>query len=225
VRRVAELSESTQSARKGVRGMTVIMAGLILVVLGFVVSRLITDIPNIATGTVPEDQRDVPYAAHPWLAYLHIVPGVVYLLGAPLQLWYGFRHRHYAAHRRIGRLVLASGAVSGVFAIGFGARYAFGGTGEASAALVFGSWFLLCLLLAYIAIRRGRVRRHRRWMIRAYAIAIGVGTIRLWVFLLSASGLMEFQPSFGVAFWLALGMHAVAAEWWLRARPGPPDSG
>jgi hypothetical protein len=35
---------------------------------------------------------------------------------------------------------------------------------------------------------------------------------------------MEFQPSFGVAFWLALGMHAVAAEWWLRARPGPPDS-
>jgi hypothetical protein len=222
VRKVAELPESKQSTRANVRGMAVIMTGLILVVLGFVVNRLITDIPHLVTGTVPDDQRDVAYAAHPWLAYLHIVPGVVYLLGAPLQLWHGFRHRHYTAHRRIGRLVLTSGAVTGVFAIGFGARYPFGGAGEASATLVFGSWFLLCLVLAFVAIRGGRVGNHRRWMIRAYAIGIGVGTIRLWVALLSTSGLMEFQPSFGVAFWLALGMHALAAEWWLRTRPAPP---
>ena len=86
------------------------------------------------------------------------------------------------------------------------------------ASVVFGTWFLVSLVLAYRAIRGGDVDRHRRWMIRAFAVGLGVGTIRLWVGLLVAAGIGE-QPAFAPAFWLGFGMHVVAAELWLAWRP------
>ena len=58
-------------------------------------------------------------------------------------------------------------------------------------------------------------------MIRAYAVALGVGSIRLWIGLLTEVGNLEPRDAFGVAFWLAFAMHAVAAELSLRWRPMP----
>jgi uncharacterized membrane protein len=78
--------------------------------------------------------------------------------------------------------VLATAAIiSGVFALIFGSLFSFGGPSESSATLVFGLWFLASLVLAVRAIRRDDIVHHRRWMIRAFAIAIGVGTIRIWI--------------------------------------------
>jgi len=65
--------------------------------------------------------------------------------------------------------------------MGFGLLHSWGGWLEASAALVFGIWFVACLVLAFRAIRRDDVPQHRRWMIRAFAVGIGIGTIRIWV--------------------------------------------
>ena len=57
---------------------------------------------------------------------------------------------------------------------------------------------------------------HRRWMIRAFAIGIGIGTTRIWLALFGIAGL-DFASSFGPAFWISFSLHAVAAELWLRA--------
>ena len=86
--------------------MAVVVALLIVIMLGSVAKRLLIDIPNVAAGTLPEDvYDDVRFVQHPWIAYLHIGPGILYLLGAPLQLSYRFRSRHYTFHRRLGRLL------------------------------------------------------------------------------------------------------------------------
>ena len=103
---------------------------------------------------------------------LHIVPGALYLLLAPLQLAYRFRSRHYTFHRRLGRVLAGAGIVAGVFALIFGGLFSFGGLPEASAAVVFGLWFLACLVLAVRPIRRDDIVHHRRWMIRAFAIGM-----------------------------------------------------
>jgi len=100
------------------------------------------------------------YVANPWLAYPHIVPGVLYLIGAPLQLSRRFRSRHFAFHRRFGRV-----------------------------------------------------------LIRAFAVGLGVGTIRIWVGLFALLDLAPLQESFAPAFWLGLSMHVLAAEAWLWCRP------
>lgn len=202
-------------------GITV--AILILIVLAFVVRRLMVDVPILVAGALPEDAYDARFVRHPWETYLHIAPGVIYLVGATLQLSYWFRRRHYAFHRRLGRILLAAGLVTGIFALALGLVSPFGGFAETSATVLFGAWFVVCLVLAFRAIRADDIIQHRRWMIRSFAIGVAVGTIRIWIAIFQISGLLDLQGAFGPAFWISFTLHALVAELWLRARPSPPE--
>ena len=69
--------------------------GLLLLVVIFAVGkRFANDMPNLAAGTMPEDEFDHRYVEQPWLVQPDIVPGVLYLFLAPLQLAYRIRSRH-----------------------------------------------------------------------------------------------------------------------------------
>lgn len=227
---VRRVQSSQQTRWAGVAALTVVIAVLLTIIVAFAVVRVITDWPSILDGTVPDDDFAQRYAAHPWLAYLHIGPGLVYLLGAPLQLSRRFRTRHYTAHRRMGRVLVACALLAGVLALVFGLLYPWGGALEASASTIFGLWFVICLVLGFRAIRRREVPRHRRWMIRAFAVGVGVGTIRIWVGLFTAVTIgrsggpdeltLPEQTTFGLAFWLALSMHVAIGEWWLTQTEG-----
>jgi uncharacterized membrane protein len=217
------MADGVARGTKRLRAAQIAAALLLVIVIWSVVKRFVIDMPNLAAGTMPEDEFDRRYVAQPWLAYLHIVPGALYLLLAPLQLAYRFRSRHYTFHRRLGRVLAGAGMVAGVFALIFGGLFSFGGLPEASATVVFGLWFLACLVLAVRAIRRGDIVHHRRWMIRAFAIGIGIATIRIWLALFQVTGLLDFASSFGPAFWISFSLHALVAELWLRAFPNPPE--
>lgn len=202
-----------------------ILIGLaILTVLASLSSVLAETIPHLRADTVPDDPYNRNYVRHPWPAAFHIVPGLIYLLGAPLQLSAGFRRRHLTLHRRLGRIILPSGMVAGAFALVIGISHPFDGVTEGSATVVFATWFVASLALAFAAVRRRDVAGHRRWMIRAYAAGIGIGAIRLWVGLLGAvqsavTGTMTMSPqqgTYGIAFWLGLGSTVLIGEWWLR---------
>jgi len=67
-------------------------------------------------------------------------------------------------------------AVPGLF---FGLLIPYAGAPEAFVIALFGGLFLLALVRAVRAIRRGDVARHREWMIRAYAVAIGIASTRV----------------------------------------------
>ena len=205
-----------------------VLAVLTVVVLVFLGRRIATDWPHIVAGTTPDDDLAARYVEHPWVAYGHMLPGTLYLLGAPLQLSRRFRTRHYTLHRRLGRVLVVCALVSGVLALALGVVVAWGGRTETVATVVFGGWFLLALALAVRAVRRGEIAEHRRWMIRAFAVGIGVATIRLWVGIFTAVQLgvlgmteepMPIRATFGLAFWLGLGLHVAAGEWWLRRTP------
>lgn len=84
---------------------------------------------------------------------------------------------------------------------------------------MFGVYFVTALVTAFIAIKGGDVTRHRRWMIRAFAIGLAVGTIRIWIGLFQGLGLLSSEDSFGVAFWPSFVLHTLAAEVYLRKRP------
>lgn len=191
----------------------------VVVVLAFTVRRVLIDFPGLGAAVTPSAE-DGAYAAHRLLAYAHIAPGVVYLAGGAVQLTARIRRRHPALHRRLGRVVLPCGLVSGAFAIAFAVPHAYGGPLEVAATICFGTWFELCLVLAYVGIRRGRVDLHRRWMVRGYATASAVGTIRVLMGLLVVP--VGLVTSFGLAFWAAFVIHTVAAEHYLRRAPVPP---
>ncbi|HEX6221287.1 MAG TPA: DUF2306 domain-containing protein, partial [Acidimicrobiia bacterium] len=124
----------------------------------------------------------------------------------------------YERHKRVGRVVLAAGLASGLMAIVVGVVMPFGGFAETSASTVFGIYFVFALVVAYRAIRSENVTNHRRWMIRAFALGVGVGLIRVVIGFGEAFGI-GIADSFGAAFWIAFVTMSAAAEIWLRARP------
>ena len=210
--------------RKIRRGAWAALITSIAVVTVFAGIRVSQDVPAVVTGDLPPaDSFERRYADHPVLAYAHIIPGLVYLGIAPFQVSRRFRHGHLPRHRRLGRVALAAGIITGAFAIAIGLVFPYGGAIEASASVVFGIYFLASLALAYRAIRQRRIDVHRRWMIRAFAVGTGVGTIRLVIGLSQAFG-FEFDDVFGPAFWIAFVLHAVAAEAWLARYPTGPVS-
>lgn len=210
----------------------VVIALGFLTVLASLGGLLAWSVPHLQAGTVPDEPYARNYVLHPWPAALHIGPGLLYLIGAPLQLSARFRRKHLTLHRRLGRVVVASGVMAAVFALVVGISNPYDGAVEAAATVVFGGWFLVSLSKAVIAARRRELAVHRRWMIRAFATGIGIAAIRVWIGILGAiqsavTGTMAMSPqqgTYGAAFWLGFGSAALVGEWWLRhtARPQPP---
>lgn len=195
---------------------------LITVIVVFLVIRVTSDIGDLSSGRVPpEGDFDRRYVLNPWIAYLHIIPGTLYLLGAPFQFSTRIRRRRIRWHRRLGRVLIPAGWITAVFAIVVGLVMPFGLFAEASATVVFGSYFLLSLTLAYRAVKSGDITTHRRWMIRAFAVGVGVGMIRIVIGVGEAFGI-GMAESFGAAFWIAFVILALLGEVWLRLRPDPP---
>ncbi|MER5267355.1 DUF2306 domain-containing protein [Actinosynnema sp. NPDC002837] len=150
---------------------------------------------DLAGGEVtPENAR---FFAAPAPVVLHIVGAVLYCLGGAFQFAPGFRRRHRAGHRALGRVLVPAGLLMALTGLWMTLFYPFPeGDGHLLAAfrLVTGSATVLALVLGLRAILRRDVVRHRAWMIRAYAIAQGAGTQALvtiaWVLLVGpATGL------------------------------------
>lgn len=157
------------------------------------------------------------YLAQPLLTALHIGPGLAYLLLAPLQFVAALRQRRPAWHRALGRTLIVLGAVSGM--TGIAAAFvlpAYGGIGTTLATLVFGTAFLCCLGRAGWLAHERRFAPHREYMIRAFALGLGVATIRLVIVLLEVVTGAPMREVFALAFWLGFGANALAAEWWIR---------
>jgi uncharacterized membrane protein len=110
---------------------------------------------------------------------LHIVGAAVYALVGILQFVPRFRRRHWAWHRRAGRVLVAAGLAVAVSALWMTLLYAAQpGTGSLLYVLrlLVGSATAAFLVLGITAIRRRDVPAHRAWMIRAYALGLGAGT-------------------------------------------------
>jgi len=117
--------------------------------------------------------------ASPVPVVVHIVSAVGYSVLGAFQFSAGLRRRRPGWHRAAGRVLVVLGlavAVSALWLTLFYPRQP--GTGALAFVfrLAFGSGMAASLGLGLTAIRRRDVRRHRAWMIRAYALALGAAT-------------------------------------------------
>jgi hypothetical protein len=77
-------------------------------------------------------------------------------------------------------------------------------------------------LLAYLAIREGDVTRHRRWMVRNFALTFAAVTLRLYLPASAGAGL-GFGPAYAAIAWLCWVPNLVVAEWIVRSLPEIPE--
>jgi uncharacterized membrane protein len=125
---------------------------------------------------LPTDSR---FAASPVPLVVHVVAAVVYALLGAFQFSARLRRRHVRWHRGAGRLLVGLGlavALSGLWMTLF---YPYKeGTGHLLFVfrLLASAGMGASVVLGLAAIRRREIARHRAWMMRAYALALGAGT-------------------------------------------------
>jgi uncharacterized membrane protein len=118
-------------------------------------------------------------AASPAPVIVHIVCAVAYAVVGAFQFAPRFRRRRLGWHRVAGRVLVGLGLAVAVSALWMTQFYAHQpGTGELAYVfrLAFGSGMAASIILGVVAVRRGDIGRHRAWMTRAYALALGAGT-------------------------------------------------
>jgi uncharacterized membrane protein len=122
-----------------------------------------------------------------WL-WLHLAGGLTTVLLGPVQFLTQWRLRQPRLHRLTGRIYLVGMLVAATGATGliatspapFAIRAAFAATALA---------WLTTALTGLAAILRGAVERHRRWMVRNYAVTLAPIIFRLSLPLAIAGGL------------------------------------
>ena len=201
-------------------GWTAIVLSVLIMLL-FGTLRMVAMIQNPPSTAV----FDIRYVQHMLVAFVHIVPGLLFLSLAPLQFSKRIRQRHISFHRGLGRVLASCALISGVFALVAGFRLpAFGGIATQSATAFFGVIFLFSLVKAIWHIRRKEVRLHREWMIRTFALAMSVATIRVFLVLFTGLG-FSMEEVFGTTFWLGFSVNLLVAEVWInRTRGGRSKS-
>jgi uncharacterized membrane protein len=165
------------------------------------------------------------FFAAPLPVVLHILSAAVFAVLGAFQFSTAFRRRRPGWHRAAGRLLVAAGLLVGLSALWMTLFYARApGSGDLLFAfrLLFGSAMLGSIVLAFAAIRRHDVQRHRAWMMRAYAIALGAGTQALT----QGVGAMIGGPPNELRGALLMGagwvINLAIAEWAIRKRPAKP---
>jgi uncharacterized membrane protein len=193
-------------------------AFLVLIAVVMVTRRTLSLSGLLASRTAMSTDVDAGFSAHPVLTFVHMLPGLAFMVLGPLQFVPSLRARRPALHRVSGRIVLVSAVIVGVTALVMSPRLAIGGINETVAVWFFATYFLVAATQAFLAIRRGDVVRHREWMIRMFAIGAAVAAIRPIVgvfFATSRATALTPREFFGTAFWLGFSLMAVVAEVWI----------
>jgi uncharacterized membrane protein len=193
-------------------------AVIFLVVIGIAaVTRrtLVLFRPGSMGGNSPAAALDAGFARHVALTLIHILPGGLFLVLAPLQFMPSIRQKHLQLHRWMGRVLVVCGLIIGVTALVMSYTMNIGGPNETAATTLFAIVFLYCLIRGYRHVRRKEVARHREWMIRAFGAGLGVATTRPIVGMFFAFRRLTPHEFFGIAFWLGFTITFLAAEAWV----------
>jgi uncharacterized membrane protein len=174
------------------------------------------------SGIAHESLFELRYLEHPLITAVHMLSGILFIALAPLQFTKKIRLKNLSLHRRLGKVLMVCALVSGVYGLVAAVAFpAFGGLASEASAWFFGPIFIFSILRAFWCARNKKILQHREWMIRAFALGLGVGTQRVILIMLMVGSDYSFETSFGPALWLGFGLNLLIAEYWINASRNP----
>lgn len=181
-------------------------------------------LPQAVAGGSQINILDVAFASRKVLTLCHIIAALLFVLLLPA--WFLRSVSRPKLHHRLTYALFFLGAIVGVTALLL-SLHPFGGLNESTAVILYDCLFLFSLMRAWVTLRRGDFELHRRWMLRAVAVLLGIATTRpgMAVFLATAS-VTHLQPQqfFGTAFWIGFTATYIAGEAYLRSYPSSPQT-
>lgn len=186
---------------------------LIAVLIIFGIKRSI----DTYSGISQEGLFELRYLEHPLIVAAHMLSGIMFITLAPFQFIKKIRSKNLGRHRQLGRVLVVCALISGIYGLAATvALPAFGGLASETAGWFFGPVFIFAILRAFWCARNKNITQHREWMIRAFALGLGVGTQRVILIVLMMSTGYGFEASFGPALWLGFGLNLLIAETWIN---------
>jgi uncharacterized membrane protein len=199
------------------RTIVVIVVVLVLIALVVATRRALTLAGVIKTYVNPRfGAFDKGLGFHPLLTFVHIIPGALFVILAPLQFIPKIRSHYLWFHRWSGRILVVLGLIIGISALIMSFTVAIGGANETAATTVFAVLFLISLIKGFYHIRRHEVALHREWMIRMFAIGLAIASVRPIVGMFFAFSKLSPHEFFGIAFWLGFTIQLWVAEVWIN---------
>ena len=168
---------------------------------------------QLPLGTLPEDSLRVAVA--PASFWLHAAAGVSFGLIGPLQFARVLRRRFGGLHRLLGRVFVVAGVGLGLSGLSLLVQVDSIATPLLDIVRALAGGALVIMLVQGIAAARHRdTARHRAFMIRAYAIGMGSGTV---AFVMLPIYLVTGEPVTGLwsdlVFVGSWGANLLVAEW------------
>lgn len=183
------------------------VAGYAAVVYGF-----------LPLGSLVHPDMKTNFLVHPAGIYTHVFASMVALTLGPLQFSSRLRQTRIQLHRWLGRAYLGVGVLGGGLAGLYMAQFAFGGTVARLGFATLAACWLYSGLRAFLAIRRGAVDEHRRWMVRNFSLTFAAVTLRLYLPVSMAAGI-DFSVAYAIIAWLCWVPNLAYAEWRCSAVP------
>jgi uncharacterized membrane protein len=172
-------------------------------------------------AAVHPDMR-LTFLTHQVSIYTHVFASSLALLAGPLQFSSRFRQRHGQAHRWLGRAYLGIGVLLGGLSGLYLAAFAFGGIAAKLGFTCLALAWLYTGVRAFLAIRRGAVAAHRKWMVRNFALTFAAVTLRIYMPLTIMAGI-PFATCYPFIAWLCWIPNLLVAETLFNRAPN--DSG
>jgi uncharacterized membrane protein len=167
-----------------------------------------------AASAAPASWLDQRYVDHLQLTALHLLPGIVFFLIAPLQFSSTLRSRARRLHRALGRLFILTGVASGLAVLWMVLVFpAVGGLLTQVVTFVLVGAMLALLGFAWRSARMRAFARHRAAMMRAYAIGLSVSTARIFIELSAWGFGLGFVDTFVIASALGVALNIAVVEW------------
>lgn len=163
-------------------------------------------------GAYATDQLAV-LMAHPVSEHLHRLGGIAYMVLGILQLRPAPRRR---VHRYLGRVFVALTCIVGASGAFMALHHPYV-AGETAPSVLFAGLLVGTAVRAVVHARRGEIALHREWMIRSFAIGLGIGTIRVIAVALTVFTDIPTTVIVAPSFWVGWTGSLIAAELWIRA--------
>jgi uncharacterized membrane protein YozB (DUF420 family) len=158
--------------------------------------------------------NDAKYRAMPFMFVIHALSGGVVLISGSLQFNRNILTKRRNIHRLVGQTYVYAAWIASIaafwnaifFDVTIPAKIGF----MTVAILWFGA-----TTIAFLRIRKRKIREHREWMIRSFSLAFFFVTFSFWVPGLTSANL-PYEIAYPLAVFLSWFLNLIFAEVWIR---------